>query len=215
MTETWIGVDPGFQGAIAVLDNDGQMIWVWDMPLVNRKGRTRQRECDLPALNGIFRAVASCSPSPVFLEWPTTRPDEAAEASKRFGVGLGQVEAMSVANGLAIVRVSPNKWKLDLGLPGKKNKTCSASESRHMACDRAVSLIPNVTAEMVHGPRGGALDGRAEALLIAWHAWSKTFHGMRTIRGRAGGSAYDDTQMMAHVLTGSRRRRKVKPGGLF
>ena len=146
------------------------------------------------------------------MEWPSTRPDEAAEASKRFGVGLGNLEALVVAHGMDITRVSPNKWKQDLGLPGKKNPNYTVTESKRAACKEALRVVPNISATSVFGPKGGPKDGRAEAVLIAWWAWSRTVHGMRVLAKRWG---KDSIEAQAFVLSSGRRGRKVRKGPLF
>lgn len=212
MPDPIAGVDPGFEGAVGAIDGEsGSLEVLYDMPLRD-KGNGRAREVDIQALNGIFVDLKNRGVADVNLEWPTTRPDEASEASKRFGVGLGNVEALVVANGMKLHRVAPNKWKQDLGLPGKKNGLHTAIEARRLACDESLRLVPGITRDHVYGPRGGPKDGRAEALLIAFWAWSRTVPAMRVLAERWG---KDSVQSQAFMLMGGRRGRKVKPGPMF
>lgn len=212
MLEPIAGVDPGFEGGIgAVSGDDGSLEVLYDMPLRD-KARGRRREVDVDALNRIFIDLHQRGVAAVHLEWPTTRPDEAAESSKRFGVGLGNVEGMVIANGMKLARVAPNKWKQDLGLPGKKDRLHTATEARRLACDQALRLIPGIERHHLYGPRGGAKDGRAEALLIAWWSWSRSFHAMRVLSERWG---RDSVEAQAFMLMGGRRGRKVKKGPMI
>ncbi len=212
MTSHWIGIDPGFEGAVSILDAQGELVTLWDMPLLDRKAKGRTRQVDVKALAALMVSCRRLEAPEVYLEWPTTRPDEAAEASKRFGVGLGYIEALVAANAMDLTRVAPNKWKQDLGLPGKKHADYTVTESKRMACSEVLRLVPNVERAHVFGPKGGAKDGRAEAILIAWWSWSRTVHGMRVLAERWGKGSIE---AQAFVLSAGRRGRKVRKGPLF
>jgi hypothetical protein len=201
MPETWIGIDPGYRGAVAALDDQGRLLALWDIPLVDPKARRRKNlRIDLDALNAIVASLRYYRDPLVRLEWPTTRPDEAAESSKNFGVGLGQIEALCRAHGLNLDKVAPNKWKGDLGLPGKKKDKKAGRE----ACDAAMLWIPDQERSTFFGPRGGPRDGRAEAALIAWHGWSRTLSAMRVLRERYGKDAVEIQAFC--LMAGSHRR---------
>ena len=212
MSNLIAGVDPGFEGAVATLrTSDGLLDAVWDMPLRPKRPGLK-REVDIDVLNAIFVEIHGRGVSEVKLEWPTTRPEESAEASKRFGVGLGNVEALVVANGMKLDRVAPNHWKQSLGLTGKKNTRTTPLEARKLACDECLRLVTNVSRKTLYGPRGGAKDGRAEAILIAFWSWSRAASAHRVLAGRWGKGS---TEAQAFMLSAGRRGRKVKKGPLF
>jgi hypothetical protein len=200
--QVWIGIDPGFKGAIGAINERGHFLWVRDMPSTIRDDTSeRTREFDLRGLASIVRD-ASLSPDPhVFLEYPTTRPDESAESSKRFGVGLGLLEGMFAYAGIPAVRVAPNKWKGRLGLVGKERDPMAA---REQAVRFAEAFIPGCSCGILRGSRGGLLDGRAESLLIAWEALTST---------RAGLAAQPYETRLARVMFGGGRRKRK--GGPF
>lgn len=190
----FVGVDPGFSGAIGAVDQECRFRGLWDMPTRGGEGRTR--EIDAAALVLMARhIVQTAHAAEVYLEWPQTRPNEAPEASKRFGVGLGNLEAAFLAAGATVHRVAPNLWKGQLGLEGKDR---DATEARNAAVRMAEDFV-RPPAGALRGPRGGALDGRAEALLIAW--WAAT-------RTREGLAALDEDTRLARLLMGGRRRRR-------
>lgn len=207
MPKTWIGIDPGLKGAIGVIDDEGQMLAVWDLPTAVTRSRARRTQVDVAALDAIIRLLPLYPDPIVRLEWPTTRPDESPEASKNFGVGLGQLEALCQAHGLTLDKVAPNKWKGDLGLPGKK----ADPQAARMACEFAEHWVKAVPHSLVFGPRGGPKDGRAEALLIAWHGWSRRLSAMRTLRGRYG---KDSNEMLAFALMAGSSRSSRRPANL-
>lgn len=171
----FVGVDPGFSGAVGVLNERGIYIDCFALPV--RGGDGRQREFDVPELcSHVHSIIAFNRPTRVFLEWPTTRPDESAESSKRFGVGLGILEGVFTFAGFEVTRVSPNKWKGRLGLMGKEKDPMAA---RLQAVTLAEEVIKGLPPGVLRGVRGGLKDGHAEALLIAWEAVTGTLEGLR------------------------------------
>lgn len=193
----FIGIDPGFAGAVGVITVKGKFVACWDMPTSTLMGEGRHKEFDVEALADIVATLACWKVRAVHLEWVQTRPDEAPEASKRFGVGLGLLEGMLTYVGLRPERVAPNKWKGRLGLIGKSEG--HEVESRNQSVYTAERFIPTVPAGLLRGPRGGAKDGRAEALLIAWAALTATIEGLRH---------QPEDVRLARVVFGSRRRKR-------
>lgn len=190
MAEIVVGIDPGFEGAIAALNLDGTFAWVRDMPVRGTEGRGR--ELDLLALVSLGREIAG---SRVWCEWPTTRPGEAPESSKRFGVGMGQVEGVFAANDCTVTRLPPATWKMGLGLAGKAR---NPHDARELAVAAAVRITGAPESEL-RGPRGAPLDGRAEALLIAWYGYTGTVDGLRQL-------SLDARE--ARLLLGNGKRRR-------
>jgi hypothetical protein len=194
----WVGVDPGVHGAIGVLDEKGRFISVEDMP-ITKEGR--QGEFDITRLCAHIRHLqALCADCHVFLEWPTTRPGEAAESSKRFGVGLGLLEGAWTMAGCRPIRVAPNLWKGALGLLGKADDPLRAREQAvRMAEEFVVGMGPGT----LRGVRGGLLDGRAEALLVAWWAVTRTREGLA--------AQPEDVRMARLLFGGGGRRKRMQP----
>ncbi len=191
--EVWVGIDPGFSGAIGAINERGEYLWVLDAPIT---ALGRSGEFDVETLCEIVCEIAR-SPNPrVLLEWPTTRPGESPESSKRFGVGLGLLEGMFTFAGVRPARIAPNKWKGRLGLRGKD---ADPDAAKRAAVTLALSVISGCSHSVLHGPRGGIRDGRAEALLIAWEGLTGT---------RTGLAALPYELRMARVMFGGGARRK-------
>lgn len=211
MSSTFVGIDPGFKGAIGALNSQGCLSVLWDIPLYIHEFRKRRKhEINVQHLDAIFRMLTTLPDPQVILEWPTTRPGEEAEASKRFGVGLGQLEALCAAYKLPMVKLPPNKWKMDLGLPGKKADPLAARK----ACDEVLRVVPDLERSVVFGPRGGPLDGRAEALLIAWWKWSRRIESQRILAERWGRGSLNATAFCLQAGSARRRRRGASIPGL-
>lgn len=155
----YAGIDPGFSGAIAYCSADGSYWTVFDMP-VNTEARN---ELDYLTLIGI---MASLDGAGVALEWNTTRPDNEPERAYRFGMQTGALAMGLEYVGVDWQRLSPVTWKGKFGLPGKDKdpKSVAALEFWH-----GLGHPPEIT-NLVFGPRGGLLDGRLDACLIAEYA---------------------------------------------
>lgn len=150
-----LGIDPGMSGAFALLDSDNpyKIRWVEDMPVVKRKvGKTMRERLDFQGLRNLLALIGEIPL--ITLEDPGARPKQAGQMA--FGRSLGAVEFALWLTRNRVEMIVPTVWKPALRIPkDKKEATCRAEE-----------IFPQ-DREMFRGPRGGALDGRAEAALIA------------------------------------------------
>ena len=161
MIKVYVGIDPGFTGAIGWIDEDGEHVGVEDLPVIKIK---KLRQFDLHGLNGMIYKMSRKELAAVGLENPTTRPGEGAERCKRFGEGIGMLKALLTAHQIGYECVSPNLWTGRLGIPGKSDD--GGKEHNRAGAQLLVTHYP-VVEKMVYGPRGGVKDGRLDALLIA------------------------------------------------
>lgn len=160
MTKFYAGVDPGFEGAIALINAAGTTARVWPMP-VKRMGGTNYRALDLDKLAEIFREIKKL-PSVLWgLENPTTRPDEGAERSARFGRQLGVLESFIYLHGFTYSLIPPATWTGKLGVDGK-----SREGAQERTAGLWASLYPQY-AHLIRGPRNGVLSGPLDACMIS------------------------------------------------
>jgi crossover junction endodeoxyribonuclease RuvC len=90
-----LGIDPGAHGAIAVLDEGGDLLEVLDMPATSEaNGRTAT---NAPLLAGI---LARAHARVVFCEFVSARPTDAKVAAFAFGRARGVIEGCAGALGL-------------------------------------------------------------------------------------------------------------------
>jgi hypothetical protein len=149
--KTYLGVDPGRTGGIAVIEPDGT-IRVWPMPAKSERG------VDVEAFAEIIRPFAS---SHVALEWNTARPHEVPDYAFRFGLQTGQLDATMRCHGLKVAHVTPQVWMKQLGLTGK------ADDPKLYYRMEFIRLHYSYAESLFIGPRGGIQDGPLEALLMA------------------------------------------------
>lgn len=153
--KNYIGVDPGRTGAFALLSEDA--CEVADMP-----EHASERGVHVAQVADIIRGFnASPAETVVALEWNQGRPGEVPDFAFRFGLQTGQIDALLFAMGYDVVHLASNKWTGKLGLPGK---TWQGAMEQRVAM---VEAHYPAYAPLIHGPRGGVLDGRVDAILIA------------------------------------------------
>jgi crossover junction endodeoxyribonuclease RuvC len=152
MTSTTIlGIDPGAHGAIAVLDEGGDLLEVHDMPSTpEANGRTATNAPLLAAI--LSRTHARIA----FCEFVGARPTDAKVAAFAFGRARGVIEGVVGALNLPIVFVTPPTWKRIADIP-------PGVENKDLARTRAIARWPT-RADLF--ARKMDVD-RAEACLIA------------------------------------------------
>lgn len=149
---TVLGIDPGAHGALAVLDDTGDLLDVVDMPAI-------EEAAGRPATNAPLLAIlmSSLQASKVFCEFVGARPTDARTAAFSFGRARGVIEGVAGALGLPIVFLTPPTWKRIANIaPGVENKD--------QARARAIARWP-AKAELFARKRD--ID-RAESALIGW-----------------------------------------------
>lgn len=172
-----IGIDPGLNGAIAF--NDGGVIEVIDTPsyeVTVGKGKSMKTRTRLDAaevwehmsllkLRGARLAV---------MEKVGGRPGESAAGAFQFGWAAALVYMAIVALEIPVKVVTPQEWKKDLGVPGKKtgkdmsdaDKKAADKEAKGMIIQRADEIMPAYR-HLWRGDRGGYKLDRAEAALLS------------------------------------------------
>lgn len=147
-----LGIDPGLNGAYAILD--GRHAVALDHLPAHRTqhgktGKVRS-ELDLHALKDVLAAYAI---SHVFLERVAARPGQGVSSMFRFGQAAGGLYGLLVGLALPTSFVTPQQWQKHHGIGGVPDA----------AQQRAVQLYPVVSAHLSRKRD----DQRADALLIA------------------------------------------------
>ena len=148
---TTLGIDIGATGAIAVLDEQGQLVDVHDMPCL-LDGPKNRRTVNAPLLAElVYRTHATRA----FVERVGPRPQEGAVGAFAFGDCKGVVRGVLAAAAIPSVFITPVQWKRAVGVPPGK-------DMKDMARSNAINRWP-AKAEMFKRKMD---DGRAEAALI-------------------------------------------------
>jgi len=159
MTHTFVGIDPGKRGAVAYLLPSG-VVEIFDFPtLAVRKGSGR-REYDAAAMVTLLERAHAVEMR-VCIERVHSMPEQGVASTFSFGQGYGIWLGILAALRISYQAVTPQAWKKLLMAGAPKEKSASVLAAGQIF-PRAVDLL--------RGPRGATLDGRADALLLAEYA---------------------------------------------
>lgn len=158
MTARVLGIDPGLTGAWAMLEEDGSLLAVEDLPVI-RDGRLAWIDAD--ALFSRLLEVRDCRPVRAIVERVHAMPRNGSQAAFSQGCTLGSILAALQLVRARIELVQPQVWKRALGLIG--DKALSDVDRKRASLDKARLLFPDAPLDRQRD------HGRAEALLIAHH----------------------------------------------
>lgn len=145
-----LGIDPGVDGAVAVLTPAGELVEVVDMPTLQdgAKGRRTVNAGLLAAV--VYKSDATKA----FCELVGPRPGDGHAGAFGFGRSRGVIEGVLAAAGVPVEMVAPVTWKRAAGIaPGKAIKDSARSVAiarwpakadlfaRVKDCDRAEAAL--------------------------------------------------------------------------
>jgi hypothetical protein len=148
-----LGIDIGVSGALALLDQFGELQDVWAMPCL-RDGPKNRQTINAPLLAElVYRSHARRA----FVERVGPRPMEGAVGAFAFGNCAGVIRGCLAAASIPAVYIQPAQWKRVVGIPPGKDGAKDAARAL------ALSRWPHMAAHFKHKND----DGKAEAALIA------------------------------------------------
>ena len=146
-----LGIYPGLDGAIAILDVDGDLLAVSDMPKLLGEGAKNRRSVKPVLLADIIRNSGAIR---AFVGLTGPRPTDGSVSAFGFGRSKGQIEGVCAALALPITFVPPVAWKRHADIPpGRDNKDIARSRAiarwpqhstlfaRKCDCDRAEAAL--------------------------------------------------------------------------
>jgi crossover junction endodeoxyribonuclease RuvC len=150
----WIGIDPGLDGAIAVICDAG--ITLLDTPTVSTGKR---REMDLYAIVRLLKGLTCSQDALVSIEAVHSMPRQGVASTFAFGKGFGMWLGVLAALNIPHQAVAPQTWKKIMLRDAGKEKDASRV--------KAMQLFPQVADQLSRKKD----HGRADALLLA--AWAQ------------------------------------------
>ena len=166
MTST-IGIDPGLDGAVACLDEHGEIEDIFDMPTIvvgKRKSGKHKRQLDAAMIGGILAAWQEDSPLTAVMEQVNASPGMGSVSAFTFGESVGILKGVLGALMIPLTVVTPKAWKGYYELPGGREQKRASLELAnaqwsHLADREWFRLVKHAD--------------RAEAALLALYAQSK------------------------------------------
>ena len=140
------GVDPGAGGACAVVNDLGDLVRLFDMPMIDGE------------LSGVgLDPLVNIDCAVIGLEKVGARPKEGRTSTFRFGARWGGVRAVIQSRRIPLVDITPSTWKKHYSIGGEQAK--QKEKARRLATE----LWPDYAEDF---DRVADAD-RAEAALIA------------------------------------------------
>lgn len=164
---SFVGIDPGKDGAVAALDETGEIEDIFDMPLeivgMRKNGRPKH-QVDARMLAGILEAWHETDKLTAVMESVSSSPQMGAVSAYSFGEGVGIIKGVLAALHIDVIMVTPREWKKHYGLVGGRDNK-----------DQSLELARAQWATQSHREwfRLKKHSDRAEAALIALYAQSK------------------------------------------
>ena len=152
----YIGIDPGAQGAISAVLEDGNFWDTKDMP-ITPKTTGKGNETNAYLLSNIIKEMTEdIAPENVNIavEAVSAMPKQGVTGVFSFGRSLGVIEGVLAGSGFPITFFRPQAWKKIHGLIGKEK-------------DQARTLVIGKWPEQASLFKRKKDQGRADALLIA------------------------------------------------
>lgn len=155
-----LGVDPGASGALAILDHDGAIIAIEDMPAATGA-----------ALGACIRTllddIAPWQIERAWIEGAAARPGQSAPATWKQAANHGGILAALGALSIPVEIVQTPTWRKTHGItiPATVAKADKRKHGKQMSRQKAMELWP----ADAHLFRRVKDDGRAEAALLAEH----------------------------------------------
>ena len=143
------GIDPGTNGAIAVLDSENPD----SVDLLDLKKKNTSEIFNWSRLH-----TWNTHPHVIWIEDVHSMHGMSAKSNFGFGKNVGMITTIAELTWDEVKTVTPKIWQKYLGI------TVKGKAIKKEVAKIAQDLYPNAE---LYGQRGGLLDGRADALMIA------------------------------------------------
>jgi hypothetical protein len=156
----FLGIDPGAKGSFCILDPYGAITFDAAPTAFKDSFKLFQGLKFMVATIGSFTAVA--------VEEVHSLYGMSAKSNFNFGRNVQAITSLLQHIPIEFELVKPKEWQAAVGIPPPKER--EGADIKHLVAARAESLYPDVS---LRGPRGGLLDGKSDALMIAHYLFMK------------------------------------------
>ena len=158
----FIGIDPGYSGAVAVLKANGELMGVFDMPVMTQENG--KKALNMPMLYSMlsFKESGEDSHVEAIVERVSAMPKQGISSTFRFGETFGAIQMAVLANDISMRLVTPAKWKAHFHLKRDKGASRYLATIKFPKHAFYFSRVKD--------------DGRAEAVLMALYGLETSSH---------------------------------------
>ena len=133
-----IGIDPGLNGAIAVLQ-DNKVKEIFDVPVMP-EGKKNKRQLNSAQLEKLLKDIISDNEEiVVIVENVSAMPGQGVTSMFNFGQTFGAIKGICAALGLPIFFVRPAKWKKYFDL---------INSSKDASRTKAIEMYPSLSDQL-------------------------------------------------------------------
>mgnify|MGYP001282912585 CR=1 FL=1 len=143
----YCGIDPGFSGAICILDAKKRIILLEDMPILKVGQKDELNEPQ------IKKYLSECSDLSVLIEKAQTMPGQGISSSGRYMASYGLIRGICVGMSLQYSLIHPKTWKKLMMNDMPKEKEASIQKVGQLYPDLVLTRKKD--------------HGKSDALLIA------------------------------------------------
>ena len=148
-----IGIDPGLNGAIAVLQ-DNKVKEIFDVPVMP-EGKKNKRQLNSAQLVKLLKdIIADSEEVVVIVENVSAMPGQGVTSMFNFGQTFGAIKGICAALGLPIFFVRPAKWKKHFDL---------INSSKDASRTKVIEVYPEISSKISRKKD----SNKADAILIA------------------------------------------------
>ena len=134
-----IGIDPGLNGAIAILE-DNKVLDILDMPVMS-EGKKNKRQLNSAQLVKYIKDNLDEKSKEIIVvvEQVNAMPGQGVTSMFNFGQTFGAIKGICAALGLPIFFVRPAKWKKYFGL---------INSSKDASRTKAIEMYPSISDQL-------------------------------------------------------------------
>ena len=133
-----IGIDPGLNGAIAVMENN-KVKEIFDVPVMP-EGKKNKRQLNNAQLVKLLKDIISKDEEiTVVVENVSAMPGQGVTSMFNFGQTFGAIKGICAALGLPIFFVRPAKWKKHFDL---------INSSKDASRTKAIEMYPSISDQL-------------------------------------------------------------------
>ena len=148
-----IGIDPGLNGAIAVLENN-KVKEIFDVPVMP-EGKKNKRQLNSAQLVKMLKDISyNKEETVVVVENVSAMPGQGVTSMFNFGQTFGAIKGICAALGLPIFFVRPAKWKKHFDL---------INSSKDASRTKVIEMYPSISPRLTKKKD----VNKADAILIA------------------------------------------------
>jgi|TARA_Y100001970_G_C14191051_1_gene835412 crossover junction endodeoxyribonuclease RuvC len=133
-----IGIDPGLNGAIAILENN-KVKKIFEMPVMS-EGKKNKRQLNSAQLVNLLKSnIESNEETVIVVEQVNAMPGQGVTSMFNFGQTFGAIKGICAALSLPIFFVRPAKWKKHFEL---------INSSKDASRTKAIEMYPSISNQL-------------------------------------------------------------------